>query len=68
MACLGCHDSTAAIAHGTIMTLDLPPLDAYSGDEVESCDSCHGEDREFAVEAMHNIPDPYVSPYPRHPE
>lgn len=49
VACLACHDSDAARAHGTIMTVDpTPTADAtgslpgpFSGDEQESCAVCH---------------------------
>ncbi len=42
-ACTSCHDSTAVDAHVNLMT--------YSG--VESCDVCHGSDKEFSVERVH---------------
>lgn len=41
VACGGCHDSDDATAHIKIMTYDPTPLDAYSGDEVQSCTVCH---------------------------
>lgn len=41
LACSGCHDSDAATAHMKAMTYDPTPLDAYSGDEKESCTICH---------------------------
>ena len=41
LPCAGCHDSDAATAHMTIMTVDPTPANPYSGDEVESCKTCH---------------------------
>ncbi len=41
LACSGCHDSTAASAHIKLQTLDPTPADPYSGDEAESCSTCH---------------------------
>lgn len=41
MPCWGCHDSDAAQAHFKIMTYDPTPLDPWSGDEEESCATCH---------------------------
>jgi hypothetical protein len=49
VTCLACHDSDAALAHGTVMTVDPTPLadvagslpGPYSGDEQESCAVCH---------------------------
>lgn len=67
LACLACHDEDDGIAHGTLMTLDPTPEDAWSGDEQESCEVCHGSDADFAVEEVHKISDPYVPPYPREP-
>lgn len=65
MACFGCHDSSAATSHGTLMTLDMTPVDAWNGDEKESCATCHGAGKELSVEAVHDITNPYVPPYPR---
>ena len=67
VACLACHDSDAAILHGTLMTLDLTPAEPYSGDELETCVICHGEGRDFSPDKVHNISDPYKPPYPREP-
>jgi hypothetical protein len=67
LACLACHDGDAAIAHGTLMTLDPTPDDAWNGDEQESCEVCHGGGADFAVQEVHRISDPYVPPYPREP-
>jgi len=65
VACLACHDSDADQAHGALMTVDPTPSAPYSGDEVESCESCHGAGKQFGVDKVHNISDPYVMPYPR---
>jgi hypothetical protein len=54
LTCLACHDSDGAIAHGTLMTLDLTPEYPYGGDEMESCTACHGADREFSPSEVHN--------------
>lgn len=63
VACLGCHDSTAAQAHGTLNTIDPTPTEPYSGDETEACATCHGADRDFSAETVHNITTPYRPPY-----
>ncbi len=65
VACLACHDSDSTVAHATLMTVDPTPASPYSGDEVESCESCHGEGKQFSVANVHNISDPYAPPYPR---
>ena len=65
LACLACHDGSAAQAHGQIMTYDPTPTDPWSGDEQESCGVCHGEDAEFAPSKVHAVSNPYVPPYPR---
>jgi hypothetical protein len=39
--CMGCHDSDAAVAHMTIMTVDPTPESPWSGDEQEACEVCH---------------------------
>lgn len=41
LACLACHDTDPAIAHGFQMTSDPTADDPWSGDEVESCIVCH---------------------------
>ena len=41
LACMGCHDSDAASAHMKLQTYDPTPLAPWSGDEQESCKSCH---------------------------
>ena len=41
IACMGCHDSDAATAHMDIQTHDPTPLAPWSGDEQESCKTCH---------------------------
>ena len=65
LACISCHESDAATAHGILMTVDPTPLEPWSGDELESCGTCHGPGKDFAVYKVHNITDPYVPPYPR---
>ena len=39
--CMGCHDSDYASAHMTLMTYDPTPAAPWSGDEKESCKTCH---------------------------
>lgn len=41
LPCMGCHDSDAAAAHLKVQTFDPTPLDPWSGDEEESCRTCH---------------------------
>ena len=41
LPCGGCHDSEFATAHTTVMTVDPTPANPFSGDEVESCKTCH---------------------------
>jgi len=73
MACGACHDSDAAETHMLLQTYDPTPVydpvtrtgGAWSGDEVESCVVCHGEGRDYAVETVHDVTDPYVPPGPR---
>jgi len=65
IACLACHDSDAALGHGQLMTVDPTQSEPYSGDEIETCATCHGDGRDFSVESVHNISDPFRAPYPR---
>ncbi len=65
VACLGCHDSDAAKAHGKIMTYMPDPGDPYGADAEESCEACHGDDTDFSPDKVHSISNPYVPPYPR---
>jgi 5-methylcytosine-specific restriction endonuclease McrA len=67
LACLACHDSTAAVAHGNLMTWDPTPADPWSGDEQESCEVCHGKDSDSSAAKVHAIGNPYVPPYVREP-
>jgi hypothetical protein len=67
LVCFSCHDSDAAIAHGTLMTVDPTPVDPWNGDEMESCATCHGAGRDLAPSVVHNIWDPYQVPYVRDP-
>ena len=41
LPCWGCHDNDAARAHMKIQTYDPTPADPWSGDEEESCATCH---------------------------
>jgi len=41
LACMACHDSDAATAHIKANTYDPTPLAPFSGDEQESCKTCH---------------------------
>lgn len=41
IACGGCHDDSFAQGHFKAMTYDPSPVNPYSGDEVESCATCH---------------------------
>ncbi|MBI2849324.1 MAG: hypothetical protein HYX88_04260 [Chloroflexi bacterium] len=68
LACMACHDSDIANGHAEVMTLYPNPADPWSGDKVETCKICHGAGKDFAVEKMHNISNPYKPPYPREPE
>ena len=65
LTCLACHDSDAAAAHGAAMTIDPTPADPWSGDEDESCDVCHGEDKPWTPYVAHNVWNPYAPPYRR---
>lgn len=65
MACLACHDSDAAQAHGRIMTFMPNPNDPYGPDAQESCEICHGAGADFSPDKVHQISKPYVPPYPR---
>jgi cytochrome c556 len=42
-ACLSCHDSLGAAAHA----------DANTGELGESCATCHGEGKSYAVTRVH---------------
>ncbi len=41
LACGGCHDTDAAVAHMELQTVDPTPDAPFSGDEEESCAVCH---------------------------
>ena len=41
LACMGCHDTDSATAHMRAQTYDPTPLAPFSGDEQESCKTCH---------------------------
>ena len=57
--CITCHDVDHAFGHVQLMTYQSP------NGPIETCEVCHGEDADFAVEKVHNIWNPYVPPYPR---
>lgn len=66
LACLSCHDSDQAKAHGQLMTvLPSPDYDPYGPKAVESCVLCHGAGKDFSPDKVHNVANPYVPPYPR---
>jgi OmcA/MtrC family decaheme c-type cytochrome len=65
IACLACHDSDSAKAHGSLMTYMPDPADPYGPQSIESCEVCHGEDGDFAPDKVHKISNLYVPPYPR---
>lgn len=65
VACLACHDSDAAKAHGKVMTYMPDPTDPYGPTAEESCEVCHGEGTTFSPDKVHSISNPYVPPYPR---
>lgn len=64
-ACMSCHDSPSAQAHGTLNTLDPTPADPYGPDGIETCKACHGAGKEYSPDRLHNISNPYVPPYAR---
>ena len=66
IACNGCHDTDAAIAHTALQTYDPTPDSPYSGDEQESCATCHGPGRDFAISThVMNVSGPFQFPYAR---
>ena len=67
IACLACHDSDAAKAHGSLNTYMPDPADPYGPAAQESCDICHGAGADFSPDKVHSISSPYVPPYPRAP-
>lgn len=67
LACTSCHDSDAAVAHTTLMTLNPNPSDPYDPRRTETCNTCHGAGKEFSPDKVHNISNPYKPPYPREP-
>ena len=60
VVCLSCHDDAAATGHAALMTW----TDA-SGNLVETCTVCHGQNDQFSVAKVHQLADPYVPPYSR---
>lgn len=67
LACLACHDKQSAVVHASLQTWDPTPEDPWSGDEVETCDVCHGANAADSAMKVHSIANPYVPPYPREP-
>ncbi len=67
MACLACHDSDQAKVHGLLMTYIPDPSDPYGPKAQESCEVCHGANKAYSPDKVHNITNPYVPPYPRAP-
>lgn len=57
--CLSCHDTEDAFAHTQLNTW------AGTSPPVETCGVCHGQGAQFSVDAVHEITNPYVPPYPR---
>jgi hypothetical protein len=53
LACLACHDSDETALHADIMTSDPTPADPWSGDELESCVTCHGDGKDFGPDQAH---------------
>ncbi len=68
LACMACHDSNPAQDHARLQTFIRVPTDLQSPLNGESCAVCHGPGREFAVDKVHKISNPYVPPYPREKE
>ena len=68
LACLACHDSDEAKAHGRLMTFMPDPNDPYGPLSVETCTICHGPGTELSPDKVHSISNPYVPPYPREGE
>ncbi|MBM2824732.1 MAG: hypothetical protein HW402_396 [Dehalococcoidales bacterium] len=68
LACMACHDSNKANAHAILMTQNPTPSDPWNKDRVETCTTCHGAGKEFSVDKVHNISNPYQPPYPREAE
>jgi hypothetical protein len=68
MACLACHDTDEAKAHGTLMTVIPNPADPYGSGALEMCTICHGSGSSFSADKVHSIANPYVPPYPREKE
>jgi hypothetical protein len=59
--CLSCHDSSDAFGHAALQTY----TDPTSGEQIETCNVCHGDGADFSIEKVHSITTPYVPPYPR---
>ncbi|MBI4303988.1 MAG: hypothetical protein HY665_06605 [Chloroflexi bacterium] len=68
LACTACHDSEAVNEHAIAMTSNVNKADPWSKDRVENCKTCHGVGKDFAVEKVHNVSNPYKPPYIREPQ
>ena len=58
--CTSCHDDASTAGHAAINTWT-----DSSGNVIETYETCHGSDADFAVDKVHNVANPYVPPYPR---
>jgi OmcA/MtrC family decaheme c-type cytochrome len=67
LPCSACHDSALAVTHMALQTYDPTPVDPWSGDEVETCEICHGGEADYAPKIVHRISNPFVPIYPRAP-
>ncbi|MBI2957235.1 MAG: cytochrome c3 family protein, partial [Chloroflexi bacterium] len=68
LACSSCHDSAKAISHMDLQVKNPNPADPYDVRRVETCAVCHGLGRDFAVDKVHNVSNPFKPPYPRERE
>jgi hypothetical protein len=57
--CTSCHDDASTAGHAAINTWN------DGTNVIETCETCHGADADFAVDKVHNISNPYVPPYAR---
>ncbi|HEX9104285.1 MAG TPA: hypothetical protein VF997_18875, partial [Polyangia bacterium] len=58
--CTACHDSASTAGHAALNTWT-----DSNNNVIETCETCHGADADFAVDKVHNISNPYVPPYNR---
>jgi OmcA/MtrC family decaheme c-type cytochrome len=63
-ACITCHDEADDFAHAALNTFT-----PTGGQPIETCNVCHGQGAQFAVDVMHNITTLYSThlAYPREP-